>query len=368
MLESASNTLTSYSNYFKKYFCNWERVKTLIAAGPSLMNKLCKQYKINYTSLNIYLLIQFIINVGITTLDKNNSNKKYLDLSNLIFEAKHFTSVIYAYYFENVVYIDLTNVKMDYDKTKILSNFLNKNASVENLIMEGTNLDYNLLYFIVTSIRLGHIKNFSVLNISNNIFSSEIPEEDISLDNPNQFLFCLELCKISSLKELIMINVQPQSDVLTIFHLMYQFKKNLQNQTQQDYKSVNIIKNDVSTSFDNHIKKINLSNVNFTTNLTIITKDYFAPICNYISLLTNFQEIYLPNCNINDEEVKLLMQSLIMVKNQINVMKVIDLSGNKITPRGAVFLKDFLLILNKKSSQKNVEEINTTNNILTKFK
>jgi hypothetical protein len=337
LMYGANNTLTSFTNYFQKHYGCWERAKTLIAGGPELIKNICRKYKINFLSLNVYLIIQMIVLENKMYYNMDHPIRKNLDLSNLKLEAKHFTSVIYSYFYDNLEYLDMTNVKINNDITKTLSNYLYLNSSLQSLILKNTGLDYNQLFIILTSIRQGYNKNFSLLNISNNKFRKSIAEqEEFTLENPGIFKFCVEMCKITSLRSLIISNVYPQEDVLTIFRIMHEF-----------FDNSNMILNLDLINLKNEFTKINLSNVEFSKNSSkFFPYDYFTPISDFFSISNKMEEIYLSNCGLIDEDIELIMPALSQVKNQSPNLKVLDLSRNKITTKGAVFIKKFLSTLN----------------------
>ena len=365
----ANNTLTSYNNYFKNHFSIWERSKALIAAGPELIKKLCRQYKIISSSLNIYLIIHVIILESKTQFNIEHEVRKNLSFANLKLEAKHFTAVIYAYFFDNLEYIDLTNVRINDDIIKTLSNFMYRNSSMQSLILKETGINYNQLFIILTSIRQGPNRKFSLLNISKNKFREKDSElqEDFTLENPGIFKFCIEICKIPSLTSLIISNVQPQEDVLCMFSIMDEF-----------YTNSNRILNLDLENYKNQFNKINLSNVEFSKNSSkFFPYDYFSPISDFISLSNTMQEIYFPYCGLTDEEIILLCRGLSQGKNTISNMKNLDLSGNIITTKGAEYIKNFLskLIseyltfneLKSKYSKKNFSDMGLKN-IKSKYK
>lgn len=219
----------------------------------------------------------------------------------------NFHSIIESFYFcKFLSYLDISNNKINEENTIILCDFINFNKNLKSIILTKLKISSKDFKLIINGIC--NNENLVLVNMSENDLKTNSKDNLIIYDNEDEFMVLSKLKNIDRLESLYLYNVNIDQEV---FCLVLNEMTTYLKDPDLDDKFINL-------------NLINLSNNYFNESLIKCLGDFVAE-------LKNISTVYLKNCKLNDNLIKILINILLMKRKSLSYL---DLSDNNFYSKG----------------------------------
>lgn len=357
--------LNHFSSFLEHFNC-YERLLTLFVAGPIVLRRLCQELNINNKTLDKNLLVKKLISDDMN----DRYNLESLEIIDYNLKENYFQTILEAFYFsKNLLFLDLSGSSINLEKALVLSNYLYIKKNLKKLNLARTGMGLTELFVVLQGLIEGQINKGQTssslysLNLSQNNFyinkicnldyeDNLILKEILKFDFPNDLSFLKMIFDIKSLKELFLqdLNFKHKDDIISLFKEVT--KSMLHDEADEEEDS-----DEEKTDKDNQEKMIRLYKHNTQYGIKLLNfsnnnlkKESMTAISNYLSIAGSVEEIIFTKCGIDDNMTGILCTGLLernkYSKSQ-DCLKILDLSKNLISWKGANKIKEFISSLKK---------------------